>query len=900
MNELPPGAALRFLEWALGASDEASAVLGDLNEDYVALLRREGLRRASRWYWTQSMSLGFSALTWRVLGRPIVRNGQRGDGMTRNRESGSGLVQDAVYAWRVLRRDRGFYVFATLVIGLGVGASTAVFSVMSPLLLQPLPVFEPERLVFIENDYPEGGLSGITSRTSNVRDFRAQARSFEGIAGYNAFFDQISYNLSDSSDPVRLVGVNVTANFLDVLGVSPVVGRNFTAEEGHWGGWVDRDGGPRAVILTHGFWIRRFAGDPSVLGRTLPLNDEPVTVVGVLPETFDFTSVFTPNTTVDFLLPWPISDGTDNSGNTTTMVARLRPGVAIGAAQADLEAVIAGLSAADPERWGLGATVSGMQERIARPFRSGMLLLAAAGALVMMIVCVNLSNMLLARSPRRVREMAIRKTLGATRPRLVRQLLIESVMVSLSGAVIGVALAGAVTRFVATRTGLEIPMLNSIEIDPAALVFTVAIAVVAGLAVGIVPALQVSEGGEAGALGGSARGGGGSRGARRFRELLVVAEVAMACVLLVFGGLVLRSFQQIMEVDLGFEPANAVAWQLSSSRDFETLEEAVAFNDELVAKVAAVPGVEAVGLVDALPLGTNRTWGTRVVDKQYEDDEGDSFFPHMIDSRYLATMGIPLIEGRAFTSADTREAPLVVLVNETAARTIFPDGKAIGRSIRAGGDELEVVGVVGDVKHRALEFAPDSEVYFAMMQVWAFSTLDMVVRTPLRAADIYGPVSAAIRTVEAQMPTEDYRTLDSVVKSSVSPRRFTLQLLIAFAMSALLLAGLGIYAVLSYSVTERIPEIGIRMALGESAAGVRRSVVGRTALLAGIGVAVGTGVSLFGSRLLGSLLFGVEPTDPMTFGGMIAVLMLVALLSGLVPAIRASRTDSAHALRSSA
>lgn len=310
MYERPPGAASRFLEWALASSEEARAVLGDLNEDFAVLLRREGRRPARRWYWTQSIPLAFSALAWRALGRPIVRKTQRGDGTMGNAISTSGLLQDATYALRVMGRNRGFFVFATVIIGLGVGASTAVFSVMSPLLIKSLPFEEPERLVLIENGAPSIGLSGVTSRTSNVRDFRAQTRSFEGIAGFNAFFDQISYNLSGVGDPARLVGVGVTENFLDVLGVSPVVGRNFSEEEGHWGGFVDEDGGPRAIILTHGFWIRRFGGDRSVIGRSLPLNEEPVTVVGVLPETFDFSSIFAPTTPVDFLLPWPISDGT--------------------------------------------------------------------------------------------------------------------------------------------------------------------------------------------------------------------------------------------------------------------------------------------------------------------------------------------------------------------------------------------------------------------------------------------------------------------------------------------------------------------------------------------------------------------------------------------------------------
>jgi putative ABC transport system permease protein len=891
MRDAPPIAAERLLRWALGTSDAGRTVLGDLNEDYVALIRAAGLRRARRWYWAEATTLALSALVGRALGRPLARN-DIGRGMTMwETMSANGFAQDTAYAIRAVRRDRGFFAFATLIIGLGVGASTSVFSVTSPLLIQPLPFESPERLVVIDNGDGTGGLSGITSRTSNVRDFRAQARSFDGIAGFNAFFNQQSFNLSGVGDPERLVGANVTDDFLEVLGVQPAVGRNFVPEEGLWDG-------PGAMLLTNGFWVRRFAGDPSIVGRTLSLNDEPYTVVGVLPPSFDFASIFTPTAPVDFLLPWPIADETDSWGNTTTMVARLAPGATIETAQAELESIVAALSEADPERWGLGARVSGLQERIARPFRSGMLLLAAAAGLVMLIVCVNLSNMLLARGPRRKREMAVRRTLGATRTRLVRQLLIESVLVSLSGAVVGVIIAHAATRFVATSTGLEIPMLSAISIDASALGFSLAIAVLAGLAVGAVPALQVAEGGEASAMGGSTRGGGGSRGGRRLRELLVVTEVAMACVLLVFGGLVLRSFHQVMEVDLGFDPANLVAWQLAPSRSFDTLPEINAFFDEIVMKVEAVPGVEAVGLVDALPLGTNRTWGTRIVDKQYEDNEGESFFPHVIDRRYMAAMGIPLVEGRYFDATDTQDGVPVVIVNEQAARAMF-DGHAIGRSIMMWFGEAEVVGVVGNVKHRGLELVADNEVYFSMAQLWDFQTVDMVVRTALPSRSIADAVGSAIRTVEAQMPTEDYRTLDSVVERSVSPRRFTLQLLIAFATSALLLASLGIYGVLSYSVSERTPEIGIRMALGESTADVRWSFVAQTMILAGIGVAVGTLVSIMGTRLISSLLYGIEPTDPIAFAAMFALLLAVALVSGLVPAIRASRIDPAAALRSS-
>lgn len=902
MSHRPPPRAERFLLRALGGTDAARAVVGDLNEDHAREVETRGPRRAALWYWREAVAIAAGSYGQRLTGRVrasapgitgrVQASALQGEGrIMGDIVSRVGFLQDARYALRAIRRDRGFFVFATMIIGLGVGASTAVFSVMSPLLLQPLPFEEPERLVVVDNDQPGGGLSAITSRTGNLRDFREQARSFAGLAGYNAFFESGGYNLVGTGEPERLVAVGVTDDFLDVLGVSPLVGRGFNAEEG----LVD---GPAAIVLTHGFWMRRFAGDRSLVGSSLTIDGVPRQVVGILPPSFDFSSVFAPTTPVDFLMPWPIADETDAWGNTTTMIGRLAPGVSPEAAQAELERIVTGLQEADPQRWGLGAATSRLQERIARPFRAGLLLLAAAAALVMLIVCVNLSNMLLARSPRRKREMAVRRTLGATRGRLVRQLLLESLVVSASGALVGVAIAAGATHFVSGARGLDIPMLDRVGIDGTALLFTTAVALLAGLLVGIVPALQVAEGGEAEALSGSSRGSSVGRRGRRLRELLVVSEVAMACVLLVFGGLVLRSFQRVMDVDLGFQAENLVAWQVSTSRGFETLEELVAYYDQMVVGVEAVPGVQAAGLVDALPLGRNRTWGGRVVGKVYEEGQGESYFPHVVDHRYLETMEIPLLEGRLITADDDRDSAPVVVVNETAARTMFPGGDALGQQLSLWYGDAEVVGVVGDVKHRALELTGDNEIYFPMAQLWDFGTLDLVVRTPLPPGTVAGSIQEAIATVDPTVPTEDFRTLDAVVQTSVSPRRFTLQLLGAFALSALLLAGIGIYGVLSYSVTERIPEIGIRMALGESAEEVRRSVVGRTLVLAGLGIALGTAISLAGTRLIATMLYGIEPTDPATFAAMVGLLMSVALLSGLVPAIRASRTDSAQALRS--
>lgn len=912
MSAGPPKVAERILSLVLGSSAEARTILGDLAEDYVDVVRRRGRIPARLWYWKEAMALSVSTLTGRLVDgvrpggvRPggvgrgdgvrsaaVGARGSRGSAVPGDPLTMGAVWQDARYALRSIRRDPGFFAFGAVIVGVGVGASTAVFSVVSPLLLQPLPMESPERLVMVEHTDEGGGLSGITSRTSNLRDFRERARSFDGLAGYNAFSGQSSYNLVGSGPPERLSGFQVTDDFLDVLGVSPAVGRDFTPAEGLWDG-------PDAVMLTHGFWVRRFAGDPAIVGSTVSLNDTPHHVVGVLPPNFDFSSIFAPSQEVDVLLPWPVADETDAWGNTTIMVGRLREGATMAAAQDELESIVAALEEAEPDRWGLGARVSGLQERIARPFRAGMLLLVAAAGLLMLIVCVNLSNMLLARSPRRHREMAIRRTMGATRGRLVRQLLLESGMVALAGAVVGVGVAWAAVRHVAGTSGLDLPLLGAVAVDVRALGFSMVVALLAGLVVGAVPALRIGEGDEAEALNSAAgRGSTSGRGGRRVRELLVVAEVGMACVLLVFGGLVLRSFQSVMDVDPGFDAEGVVAWQLASARDFDTLPEVVAYYDEIVTNVEAVPGVESAGLVDALPMGRNRSWGGRVVGKEYDEGEGESYFPHVVDHRYISTMGIPLKRGRLFTADDDRSAPFVVIVNEAAARTMFPGGEALGQKLDLWFGQPEVVGIVGDVKHRALELEPDNEVYFPMAQVADFGTLDLVVRSTLPPATLAGSVSAAIHTVDAELPTEDYRTLEAVVDRAVSSRRLTLQLLVAFAGSALLLAALGIYAVLSYSVNERTAEIGIRMALGESAGEVRTSLVKRTVGLAAVGIVIGGVVSYVGTSSIRSLLYGVEPTDPLTFGAMVAIVVAVAFLSALVPAIRASRTDSATALRS--
>ena len=800
------------------------------------------------------------------------------------------LAQDVRYAARAVRKDLGLFTFAVCIVGLGIGACTAIFSVLSPLLLNALPFDQPERLVWIAND-GEGGMSAVTSRASNLRDFRELSQSFDGITGYNAFFEQGSYNLDVGDRPQRLIGVGVAGDFLNVLGVQPVEGRGFNVEESQYGG-------PKAVVLSYGFWQQQFAGDPGVIGQSIPLNEEPFQVVGVLPSSFDFASIFAPHTRVDFLRVFPISDETDRWGNTLTMIGRLAPGVTLAQAQGDLDRVIQGLSEADPERWGLGAVVEGMQDKIAAPFRSALLLLAIAAGAVMLIVCVNLSNLLLAKSTRRRQEMAVRSALGASRFRLVRQMLIESTLLSGGGALLGLGIAFVVTRFVSGLQGLSIPLLSEVAIDSRALLFSVALACGVGLIVGILPALQISSGREASVIRGEGRGMSASRNSTRFREILVVAEVALASMLLVLGGLLLRSFQNVLEVDLGFSPNEVVTWQINTSHSFDQHADAVAHMRQIARAVEAIPSVSSVGLSDAIPLGRNRTWPLGAPGYTYEDDQGAfSTFPHMVDTGYLKTLDIPMVAGRHFVAEDDHERPFVAILNETAAKKVFHGEPALGRKVIIAGDETEIVGIVKDIRHRTLEVGSGPQMYLPMAQIPAFSTLDLVVRSSVSAPALARSVSEAIHTVDPSVPTLEYKTLEGVVESSVSPRKLTLQLLMAFAATALILAALGIYGVLSYSVAERIPEIGIRMALGESSLEVLRRVVGKTLFLATIGLSLGAVGSFFLSRGVRSMLYGVEAADPWTFIAMSAILLLVAGLAGWIPALRASRTDVASVLR---
>jgi putative ABC transport system permease protein len=798
------------------------------------------------------------------------------------------LKQDIRYTLRSFRRDAGFFATAVLIVGLGIGANTAIFSVVNALLFRPLQFQSPDRLVWIANAGSDGGLSSQTSRVANYQDWQRMNHSLESLAAYFAFFDYGSYNLVGVGEPERLVGVGVSQNFLGFLGVQPELGRGFVDDECKWNG-------AQAVILTHGLWERSFGSDPRVIGRSITLNDKVTTVVGVLPAAFDFSTVFTPGSRIDMLTPFPITPETDRWGNTLAVIGRLKPRITVQQAQAEFDVINEQIRREHPDRWTFGARLTLLQDHLTSRFhRSLFVLLCAVGA-VLLIACTNLSNLMLARAASRRKEIAIRAALGASRWRLVRQMLTESLVLSFLGAVLGLCLAYIGIRYLTVIRGVSIPLLHTVKMDGTALLFTALTALATGILFGIVPALQTSGAKESAALKDMGRGLSEGRRTAWTRNVLVVSEVALACVLLTGAGLLVRSFLRVLDVDLGFKPERAAAWRIDAGQKYSTRAQQTAFYDRLVRSIEAVPGVESAGVTDALPLSRDRSWGAFVRGVAYPKGQTPLAHPRLVDWRYIRTMRIPLVAGRDFNDHDTAESEKVIVINEKMARRLWPNQNPLGQVAIVNG-ERRVVGVVGNVRHESLEQEGSLEVYLPITQA-QINSVELVVRTRLAPKALAPQVRAALRAVEPSLPTVEYQELDELVDRAVSPRRFMVVLLGAFALAALLLASIGIYGVVSYTVTQRTPEIGIRMALGASAGQVQRHVMRQTITLVSSGILAGIASALLLTRLMASLLYRLDPADPLTFVATTLVLLIVAVSAGYVPALRASRVDPMSALR---
>jgi predicted permease len=802
------------------------------------------------------------------------------------------LRRDVRYAVRTLCRDAGFAAFAILIVGLGVGASCTIFSVVHTLLIRPLPFRDPGRLVWIANHQDDtNDMSGKTSQTDYLLDMRARNQSFVDLAAYYAFYGLGDAKLIGDGQPERLTSVPVTQNFFPLLGVEPQIGRQFSAEE-------CKQNGPRVAMLSDGLWRRKFAGDPTIIGRALPFDGGPVTVVGVLPGTFDFATVLTPGSRVDMFEPLPLSPEINRQGNTIAIIGRLKPGVSVESARAETAVLGKLLMQEHKERNDFEPKVSELTEHVSGRLRPTLVLLACAVGVVMLIVCANLSNLLLARGATRKKEIAIRTAMGAGRGRLIGQMLTESLVLSCCGAALGLLLAFVGTRALAHLTSVSIPLLSDVRIDARVLGFTLVVALLTGMLFGLVPALEVKDLKLHDTLKDSNRGSSQGRGHAWVRGALVVSEIALACVLLVGAGLLIRSFLRVLDVNVGFRPERAAALRIDPNASYKTQEQKNSYFTEALHRVMSVRGIEAAGLSDSLPLGHNRSWGVAAKGVQYTPETFPIGFPRIISDGYFRAMGVPLRAGRDFTERDTKGALPVIILNETCARNLWPGEDPIGKIVAEDVDRT-VVGVVGDVHHMALEEGSGNEFYIPMRQTQDYGTVDLVVRTSLPTAELASRLREALRPIEPDLPTGNLRTLQTLVDRAVSPRRFVVLLLGGFAGFALVLASLGIYGVISYSVSQRTQEIGIRMALGASAERLARSILFETLGLAGIGMVVGVAASWLLARTLSGLLFGVTSSDPATFAGMLAILTAVAAIAGYLPARRASRIDPMSALRMS-
>ncbi len=793
--------------------------------------------------------------------------------------------QDLRYAGRTLRRETGFALFAILILGLGIGASSTVFSVVHTLLVRPLPFADDGRLVWIANNNGEG-LSSQTLQVGHVMDYRAANQSFSDIAGYMAFYGVGDRRLTGVGEPERLTQLQISQNFLPVLGVGAMMGRTFTEEECRW------NAAP-VVLLSHGFWTRRFAADPNIVGKKLSLDDAAVTVVGVLPDSFDLGQVFAPGTRFDVYAPFPLTQETNRWGNTTSAIGRLKPGVTVAAAQEEAKVIGDRLVKAHPERNSMQMQLMPLRERVSGRVRPALLVLSCAVGVVMLIVCANLSNLLLARMTGRQKEFAVRAALGAGRGRLVRQLLTESLLLAGAGAVVGLVFAYAGTAALARLEDMNVPLLSTVRLDWRVALFTVLGAVATGVLFGMAPAWHVGD-----ALMESTRGSSDNKKRSGLRNTLVVMEIAFACILMVGAGLLVRSFLALLDVNLGFDPVHTAAIRIDPAKEYTSSQEkANGYFNEALRLARDIPGVEAAALTDTLPLGRNRTWGAGARGQTYKRGEYPSAFVRISSDGYFDAMRIPMRAGRDFTAQDTEKSDPVIIINEAMAKRLWPGQDPLGQYTSFGRFDRRVVGVVGNVRHLALEKESGLEMYIPIRQTGDFPTVDLVLRTSLPPAQLTAAVRRALQPIDPNLASNAFRTVQGLVDRSVSQRKFVVTMLGGFAVFAVVLASLGIYAVVMYSVTRRTHEIGIRMALGEPATSVQGRIVKETLTLAGVGMLLGS-IGAWGlARGLSGLLYGVTADDPVSFLAMLVLIGAVALVAGYLPARRASRIDPMIALR---
>ena len=808
----------------------------------------------------------------------------------------SDFLLDIRHALRLLRKNPGFTLVAVLTLALGIGANTAIFSVINTALLQPLPYHDSGQVAYIVSWNLKRDRMTFNLSLGDYLTLKEQNQTFDQV-GFHRYW---SANLTGAGIPERLQAYRVSANLFSLLGVEPLHGRNFSLSESELGS-------DNVVILSHRYWARRFGSDAEIVGQTITLNESPYTVVGVMPPKFEFPQL---NFIGDLWTPMQFNPARTEHNQRISLVVsgRVKSGIPLARAQADVDTIMARLAQDLPKTHAdVGARVKPLQDFLTERLRPGLLLLMVAVGFVLLIACLNVANLILMRSITREKEMGIRTALGAGRARLIRQMLAESVVLFTLGGLASLALAhwglavirSAIPSFI-QRT---VPGLLEIGLDGQTFTFALGLSILAGVVFGLIPALQSSRVEVQEHL---REGGRSSTGSyrQRLRSALVVGEIALTLVLLVTTGLLVRSFQKLLEVEPGFNPQKLLTLRVTlPSGRYPGRTEVSNFYSQAIERVNNLPGVQSAALVNRLPFSTSNS--ARSFTIEGEPLPGPNDVPRsdfrLASAAYFQTLGIPLLQGRAFDPNDTEDAPGVVVINRSLARRYFPEENPLGRRLRIGGVDSQdpwrtIIGVVGNVKHWDLRLEPESEIYLPVTQAMSLS-MSFAVRTQADPGLMAGAVRSVIQTIDPSLPVFDINTMDTMVRQSLAAHTYAMYLMMVFAAVAITLAAVGLYGVISYSVSRRTHEIGVRLALGAGHGSIIKMVLsqGFALVLLGIGIGLAGAVAL--SRFLESLLFGISATDPVTMVGVPLLLSLVALVACYLPARRATKVDPMVALR---
>lgn len=802
------------------------------------------------------------------------------------------IWEDLKYAVRVIRKSPGFAFFAIMVLALGIAANTAVFSIADAVLLRPLPYRDAARLVMVWEDGSSYGFPQDTPAPGNFSDWSTRNHVFVDVAAYS--WDDL--NLTGDGNPEQLTGDEVSANLFSVLGVSPMLGRDFRAED-------NAPGAARVAILSHGLWLRRFGGDTRIVGQQMRLDGEKCAVIGVMPDGFLY-----PDRKTELWVPWQFTKEklTDHGSHFLHVVARLRPGVSLQTANTDLATIAKQLEQEHPDSNAtIGAFAVPLREALAGDMRPAILVLFGAVCFVLLIVCANIANLVLARASGKRRELAMRLTLGASRLRIVGQMLTESLLLAMIAGSIGFALSVWATQFLASLVPTGIAPLADSVLDGRVFLFTAGVSILSGILFGVIPALRVSGLDLATSLkDGGGRGTVGS-GGQRLRDLLVVSEVALAIVLLAGAALMIRSFENLVHLDPGFRADHVLVLRTPvQMQKYDTQARRTAFYDQVLAKVEHLPGVLAAGYTTWIPL-TNEGGATGItIEGHPEPAPGQMPVPNarVVSRNYMAALRMKLIAGRLFDERDGSGTPLVALINQTMARSFWPGDNPVGKQFKRGTFRedvpwITIVGIVGDVHQAGPAMPARAEMYLPYQQQKFFPPDYLAVRASGDPLPLAEPLRQQVWSVDKQQPVADVMPLEQLVGENLAPRRMQASLLGGFAGLALLLASIGIYAVLSFVVTQRTQEIGVRVALGADSRDVLRMVFSHGLKLFAVGAVLGLAAALGLSRTMSHLLYGISASDPLSFLTVTFVLGLVTLLACYIPARRAMRVDPLVALR---